>query len=321
MRRMLSGYRAALSVCVLTVGHLCFGQIPDHPIMTEVFNNPTGANDGPVGRDPTSLHQEFIEIYLPTAANLNPSLVPHKDALHLTFYEIEGDSGNSRRGWINQRFDLPTFDLDGCSPCPTGTIPRPSSGVVVLGWVDYNSSDPLILPTDLAGTPSTRLGLINGGITTSPSGTVFVAMNGAQFSGTTNFKIPSAESFIDVQLDPGDEQVDGVMRDGSNVYVLVNRDDPNYVSLGDSAYFSSDADLPGGTVLGISSLLDGIAGNDDLKFRVTAQPYVCPTGLNIDLEDILCKGKVFTPWVAQIAEGSGGGYARRFVNQLRTTED
>ena len=300
---------------------MSLAQIPDHPIITEVFNNATGINDGPVGRDPTNLHQEFIEIYLPTAANLNPSL--NKDELLLTFYEIEGDSGNTYRGHVNQRFDLPTLDLDRNSGGVTpGAVDVTDIRILVLGWVDYNSSDPFVVPNDLGGMDAAhRLGLINGGITTSPAGAVFVAMNGAQFSGTTNFPVPSAESLIDVQADPGDEQVDGVMHDGSNVYLLVNRaPGSGYVQLQDSDYGPpSDADLDGGTILGLSSLLDGIAGNDDLKFSVTAQPYV--PGLSVDLEDVLPSGGVFSNWVAQIAEGSGGGYARRFVNQLRTTED
>jgi hypothetical protein len=326
-RRMWFGMRIpggmALALCMMTAVSVSRGQIPDHPIITEVFNNPTGTNDGPVGRDPTNLHQEYVEIYLP--AILRSDLNLHRSALKVTFYEIEGDSGNSQRGEVNQRFDL-TFDYD-CIPLSNGTcagkIARPSSGVVVLGWVDYSTTNPAVLPTGLAGTTNTRLGLINGGITASPSGSVFVAMNGAQFGGTTNFPVPVAESFIDVTLSGGlpSEQVDGVMRDGSNVYLLVNRDDPNYVSLDDLDHAFSDADLPGGSVLGLSSLLDGIAGNDDLKFSVTAQPYTFPTGRSIDLEDILRSGGVFSQWVAQIAEGSGGGYARRFVDQLRTTED
>ncbi|MDO8629017.1 MAG: hypothetical protein Q7R41_00860, partial [Phycisphaerales bacterium] len=289
-------YVLRLIIVFAVLANVSLAQVPDHPIITEVFNNPTGANDGPVGRDPTNLHQEFIEIYLPTAANLDPSL--NKDELLLTFYEIEGDSGNSFRGHANQRFDLPTLDLDRNSSGVTpGAIDVTDIRVLVLGWVDYNSSDPFVVPNDLSGVDAAhRLGLINGGISTSPAGVVFVAMNGAQFGGTTNFPIPSAESVIDVQSDPGDEQVDGVMRDGSNVYLLVNRASPSYVELQDSDHGNGFADLPGGTILGLSSLLDGIAGNDDLKFSVTAQPYV--PGLNIDLEDILPNGGVFSNWVA-----------------------
>lgn len=314
MERSYLRINITVAVLAITFVNVCPGQIPDHPVFTEVFNNPSGT-DGPTGRNPGNLHQEFIEIYLPAAANLSPSL--NKDALRLTFYEIEGDSGNSQRGHVNQRIDLPTFDLASANGITAGAIGRPSSGVVVIGWGDYNTEQP---PDDLAGTPSTRLGLINGGITTSPPGTTFVAMNGAQFSGTTNFPVPSAESFIDLP----NEHINGVLRNGSNVYLLVNRDDAGYGQLEDRLhpeFGPSNADLPGGTVLGLSSLLDGIAGNDDSKFDVAAQPYVAPTGLNIDLEDVLPAGGVFSLWVAQISEGSGGGYARTFVDQQRTTED
>ena len=294
----------AIAVGVAVRADVCLGQIPDHPLILEVFNNPRGT-DGPTGRNLDNLHQEYIKIYLPVAANLNPSL--NKDALNVTFYEIEGDSSNSQRGHVNQRIDLPTFDLDSGNGLTDGAIARPSSGAVVIAWVDYNAEKP---PDDLAGTPSTRSGLINGGITTSAPGTVFVAMNGAQFNGTTNFPVASAESFIDVP----NEHIGGILRNGSNVYLLVNRDDPGYQALEDRLHRKlgpSDADLPGGTALGLSALLDGIAGNDDGQFDVTAQPYETPTGLNIDLEDVLPAGGEFSLWVAQIPEGSGGGGGRR----------
>src|SRR5262245_40379569 len=168
-------------------------QVPDHPFITEVFTNPPGA-DGPNGRNLDNPNQEFIEIYLPTAAQLRPGL--NKDNLRLTFYEIEGDSNNSLRGHVNQRIDLRPFDLDLSNGITSGAIARPSSGVVVLARVDYAyASQP---PEELAGTPATRIARINGGITTAPAGTVVVAMNGAQFSGTTNFPVPAAESLIDV---------------------------------------------------------------------------------------------------------------------------
>lgn len=285
-------------------------QLPDHPIITEVFNNATG-NDGPTGHNPANPNQEFLEILLPTAANLSPAL--NKDALNLTYYEIEGDSNSSHLGWVNQRFDLPTFDLDPSNGTTPGAVPRPSSGVVVLGWVDYNAFNP---PTDLAGTPGTRIGLINNGITVSPAGTMFIAINGAQFTGTTNFQVPVLESRIDIP----NEHVSGVMKNGSNAYLLVNRDDPGFAALVDhSAGVPTDAGLPGGLILGLTSLLDGIAGNDDTSFVESLQPFAA--GSLVDLATVLPLGGVFTPWVAQIAEGPGTGYARKYVDVLRTTED
>lgn len=304
---------AAMALLVVSTVQPVRGQIPDRPIITEVFNNPTGT-DGPTGRNPGNLHQEFVEIFLPSASDLSSAL--NKDVLRLTFYEIEGDSGNSQRGFVNQRFDLPMFDLDASNGITPGATARPSTGVVLLGWVDY-TGDP---PTDLAGTPGMRTGLVNGGILASPSGTVFIAINGTQFSGTTNFPVPSAESLIDIP----NENSSGVFSNGSNVYLLVDRDNPGYSQLEDRLHPElgpADPALPNGTVLSPSSLLDGIAGNDDSLFDVAAQPYAAPTGLEIDLEDILPVGGAFSDLVAQIAEGSGGGYARRFVNELRTTED
>lgn len=307
--------RTISALCALA--SLASGQTPDHPILTEVFNNPNG-NDGPIGRDPGSEDQEFFEFYLPTAAALNPSM--NKDALRLTFYEIEGDSGNSEVGFVNFRVNLPTFDLDPSNGTTPGAVPRPSSGVVVVGWLDYvgdpNQGDPPVL----AGTPSTRVALINGGITTSPSGAVFVAMNGAQSGGTTNFPVAAAVSHIDLF----NETSSGVLANGSNVYLLVNRDSPAYASLNDRqdpAGGNSDAALRTGTVLGLAALLDGIAGNDDIQFRESAQPYTTPTGFDIDLETVLPAGGVFSLYVAQISEGSGGGYLRSFVDVLRSTED
>ena len=64
-------------------------QLPDHPIITEVYTDPVGLTDGPVGRDPANLHQEFIEIFLPPPSALAPGI--NKDALRLTLYEVEGD--------------------------------------------------------------------------------------------------------------------------------------------------------------------------------------------------------------------------------------
>ncbi|MBI3834847.1 MAG: hypothetical protein HY287_11010, partial [Planctomycetes bacterium] len=297
---------------------IAWSQIPDHPIIAEVYSDPLGTNDGPVGRDPGSQFQEYIEIYLPPLSSLNPSL--NKDALRMTYYEIQGNSGNSQRGSVNQRFDLPAFDLDPGNGITPGALARPSSGVIILGWVDYNTAVP---PTALAGTPSSRVGLINGGITTSPPGALFIAMNGAEFGGTTNFPVPVAESLIDL-ITSRPEYMNGVMDNGSSVYLLVDRDNPDYVQLEDRKHpelGSSFADLPSGANLGIGCLLDGIAGNDDPKFRVSDQPYVAPTGLNIDLEDVLPSGGAFSLWVAQIAKAPGRGYARRFIDELRTTED
>ncbi|MFQ5413397.1 MAG: hypothetical protein ACE5E6_02965, partial [Phycisphaerae bacterium] len=114
-------------------------QVPDHPIITEVYNNPDGLSDGPIGRDPANEHQEFIELYLPPAANLAPGL--NKDALNVTFYEVEGDLSSSGIALVNYRFDLPTFDLDASNGVTAGAVLRPASGVVVLGWVDYADSD------------------------------------------------------------------------------------------------------------------------------------------------------------------------------------
>ncbi|MCG8404708.1 MAG: hypothetical protein MI923_05870 [Phycisphaerales bacterium] len=313
MERTYARACALMTLMVALVVQAVPAQIPDRPIITEILNNPTGT-DGPTGRNPGNLHQEFIEIFLPSTTELSSTL--NKDALRLAFYEIEGDSGNSQRGLVNQRFDLPTFDLDAGNGITPGAIARPATGIVILGWVDY-AGDP---PTDLAGTPSTRTGLVNGGILTSPSGTLFVALNGAQFSGTTNFPVPSAESLVDVP----NEHATGVFSNGSNVYLLVDRDNPGYSQLEDRLHPElgpADAALASGLILMTSALLDGIAGNDDSAFDQTAQPYATPTGFDIDLEDILPAGGAFSNLVAQLAEGSGGGYARRFVDELRTTED
>ncbi len=289
-------------------------QGPDHPVITEVFTNPLGLTDGPVGRDPANLHQEYIEIYLPTAADLTIGL--NKDALNLTFYELEGDFFSSGVGLMNYRIDLPTFDVDPSNGITAGAIARPATGAVVMGWVDYVGNP----PTDLAGTPSTRVALINGGIT-SATDFVFVAINGAQFTGTTNFPVPLAISSIDMPA----EATSGIIQNGSGAYLLVNRDDPGYVELFDDANIpaggSADPDLAGGTVLGLSSLLDSYAGNDHKKFDVLFQPYLPPTGDDIDLENQLPLGGVFTPFVPQMDESKKHGYARLFVDVVKTSED
>ena len=294
---------------------------PDHPIITEVYTDPNGNNDGPVGRDPTNPHQEFIEIYLPPLSALNPAL--DKDSLELTFYEAEGDSSSSGLGLINYRFDLPPFDLDSSNGLTPGAIERPASGVVVLGWLDY-LGDP---PTDLRGTPATRVGLINGEITAPPSDFVFIAINGQHFGGTTNFKTVLAESLIDVP----NETRSGIIQNGSGAYLLVDRESVGYVELFDDKHVpageSADPSLPSGTVLMTSALLDGFAGNDDLAFDVVAQPYETPTGEDIDLETVLPLDGAFSLLVPQVperdprpTEGTGNGYRRVFVDVAKTTE-
>ncbi len=282
---------------------------PDHPVITEVYQDPP-AGGGPAGRDPADPHQEYIEIYLPLLADLDPGL--NKDALNMAFYDVEGDSSSPGLALVNYRIDLPTFDLDPSNGL-TG-LPRPSSGVVVLGWVDYVGNP----PTDLAGTPGTRLALINGGITSTPDFT-FIAINGGQFSGTTNFAIPAAISHLDLISDP----TTGKIEQGSGVYLLVDRDDPGYAELcgqTDPAPCSSFPNLPSGTVLQTSSLLDAFAGNDDPDFEVEEQPYVPPTGDNIDLEFVLPLGGAFSLFAPQVAEDANG-YRRLFLDLVKTSED
>ena len=120
-----------VGVLSVAVASWCFSiapapaQGPDHPVITEVYTNPPGLNDGPVGRDPANLHQEFLEIYLPTAAKLNLAL--NKDALRLTLYEVEGDSSSSGLELVNYRIDLPTFDLDAGNGITPGAVPRHSA--------------------------------------------------------------------------------------------------------------------------------------------------------------------------------------------------
>lgn len=293
-------------------------QIPDHPILSEVYCDPPGANDAPVGRDPTNLHQEYIELYLPPAAGLAAGL--NKDALRLTFYEIEGDEDSGGYGLVNYRIDLPTFDLDPSNGLTTGAVARPASGVVVLGWVDYLGNP----PAALAGTASTRVGLVNGGITAATE-YVFVALNGAQFGGTTNFPVPAAISHIGMPA----EASSGIVQNGSGVYLLVNRDAAGYVALTD------DADPAGGnhnpslstnTVLRTTCLLDGFGSNDSSRFDVTDQPS---GDNNNDNHVNLPPGGAFSLLVCQLAEderslvtpGIASGYARRFMNVRKTTED
>lgn len=296
--------------------------IPDHPIITEVYTDPPGANDGPVGRDPSNFDQEYIEIYLPPMGNLDPTINP--DALRLTFYEVEGDFTSSGLGLVNYRFDLPMFDLDLSNGITPGAIPRPASGVVVLGWVDY-VGDP---PTGLAGTPSARVGLVNGGIL-GASGYTFIAINGHHFGGTTNFPVLDAESLIDLPC----ETRSGVIQNGSGVYLLVDRDSPGYVELYDDRHVptggSANPNLPSGAVLMTSALFDAFAVNDHNMFDVLAQPYDPPTGNDIDLETVLPLGGAFSLLCAQVPErskirptlGIANGYARFFVDIAKTTEN
>ncbi len=303
-----------LSILFWSGAPIALAQGPDHPVITEVFTNPVGLMDGPVGRDPANLHQEYIEIYLPPAADLDFALNP--DALNLTFYEVEGDFTSSGVGLVNYRIDLPTFDLDPSNGLTFGAIARPPSGAVVIGWVDYVGNP----PTDLAGTPSTRVALIDGGIT-SATDFVFIALNGAQFSGTTNFPAPLAISFIDMPS----EASSGMIQNGSGAYLLVNRDDFGYVELFDDKHIpfggSADPSLATGTVLGVSAMLDGFAGNDHAKFDVLLQPYAAPTGNDIDLENELILGGAFSLIVPQVDYGKKHGFARLFVDVVKTSED
>ena len=294
-----------------------FGQVPDHPVITEVYSDPPGLNDGPVGRDLTNLHQGYIEIYLPPLGALDPAL--NEEALALTFYEVEGDSSSSGNTLVNYRIDLPPFDFNPINGTTLGAVLRPDSGVVVIGWVDYVGNP----PTGLAGTPSTRVALINGGIT-GTTDFEFIALNGGQFTGTINFPVPLAVSLIHMP----NEASSGIIQNGSSAYLLVNRDAVGYVELyddKDTAHVpplaNADPALPTGLVLGLPALLDGMAGNDHGRFDVIEQPYVTPTGQDIDLETVLPLGGAFSLLVPQVDEGLDNGYARLFVDIVKTTED
>ena len=237
-----------LGAVVLVGGESARAQIADHPVITEVYPEPPSLG-GPVGRNPADSHQEFIEIYIPTLADLGVGL--DKDALNVTLYDVEGDATSPGLSLVNYRIDLPTFDLDPSNGM-TG-LARPSNGVVVLGWVDYVGNP----PTDLAGTPSTRLALVNGGVT-STADYMFIPINGNHFTGTTNFPTPVAVSHIDTVSDP----LTGKIEQGSGAFLLVNRDDPGYAQLcgqTDPAICNSFPNLPSGTTLGTSSLLDAFA--------------------------------------------------------------
>lgn len=307
--RKLGKFGLALASLGTLLAGSAWGQLPDHPVITEVYQEPPSTG-GPVGRNPADPHQEFVEIYLPTLADLASTL--DKDALNVTFYAVEGDSTSPNLALVNWRIDLPTFDLDPSNGL-TG-LPRPSSGVVVLGWVDYVGNP----ATGLAGTPATRVALINGGVT-STSGFTFIAINGEQFGGTTNFPTPAAISHLDTATDP----ITGIIEQGSSVYLLVNRDDPGYVSLcgqSDPGPCNSFPNLAAGTPLATSCLFDAFAGNDDQDFEVDKQPYAAPTGDNIDLEFVLPQGGAFTLLTAQVPEAADG-YQRLFLDIQKTTED
>jgi hypothetical protein len=307
MKQLHAASTLAAALAAIAASAPATAQIPNRPILTEVFQNPFG-NDGPIGRDPANRHQEYLEIYLPPLASLSPSLP--KDSLDLTIYEVEGDATSAQNGLVTLRIDLPTFDLDPSNGL-TG-LARPSSGVVVIGWVDYVGNP----PTGLAGTPSTRVGLVNGGITSASSYT-FIALNGTQFTGTTNFPVPVAVSALNLTTHPSG----GKIAEGSAAYLLVNRDSPGYVSLCDATSagcVNSFPDLAFGSVLQTSALLDAFAGNDDAKFDPTLQPLV--PGDGIDLESVLPFGGVFSNLVPQVDE-QGGGYARRYVDVAKTTEN
>ena len=285
--------------------------IPDHPVITEIYQDAPGAGGGgPVGADPDDPHQEFIEIYLPPLADLSPAL--NKDALNLTFYSIEGDASSPEVSLVNYRIDLPTFDLDPSNGL-TG-LPRPPSGMVVLGWVAYFGNP----PTTLLGDPTNRVALINGGITSATDFT-FIAINGNHFNGTQNFPVPDAVSYLDTHTAP----FTGIIEQGSGAFLLVNRDDPGYAEIcgiTDPNICSSFPNLVAGNPLGVSSLLDGFAANDDNSFEIDRQPYSPPTGDDIDLEFVLPQGGAFTPFIPQVPE-EGSGYQRRFIDSTKTSED
>ena len=302
-------------------------QQPNHPIITEVYTDAVGANDGPVGRDPTNLHQEFLEIYVPPCSELDPAL--DCSALNLTFYEVEGDHSSSGLGLVNYRFDLPPICLlANPAACAADTIERPSSGVIVLGWVDYVGNP----PTGLAGSPDSRIGLVNGGIT-SAEDYVFIAINGHHFNGTTNFPVLLAESLIDLPSEAGS----GVIQNGSGAYLLVNRDSPGYVELCDDQHAADCAAgaapvLPNDMVgLVSTALFDGLAGNDDIDFKIDDQPLPeCNDDPQdcVDLQTVLPEDGAFSLLVPQMPEvwteglnpGQANGYARIFVDVPNSTE-
>lgn len=315
---MKLGYIRAWAISFSATAGLALAQTPDHPIITEVFTDPLGANDAPVGRDPTNLNQEYIELFLPPLSSLNPGL--NKDALRLTFYEVEGDVDSSGYGLVNYRIDLPTFDLDPSNGITAGAIQRPANGVVVIGWVDYIGNP----PTNLAGTSATRIALINGGVT-STSGFTFMALNGGQFGGTTNFPVPVAISYVNMPS----EASSGLIQNGSAVYLLVNRDGVGYASLTDDGDPAGGNHNPGLGINGLlksTCLLDGWGPNDSSRFDVLDQPS--NDGNNDNFVNLPPNGP-YSLLVCQLPENDGStllpgiasGYARYFVDVRRTTED
>jgi hypothetical protein len=288
-------------------------QLPSHPIITEAFLNPAG-NDGPIGVAPND-HQEFIEIYLPPASALEASL--SADNLNLTLYDVEGDFASLGRGHVNWRIDLPTFDLNPNNGTTPGAVARPSSGLVVLGWLDYLK--PALVggpPPDLAGTPSTRVPLVN--LESPVVGFAFIGINGNQFGGTTNFPTPVAISFLDLVTHP----YTGLFENGSGAMLLMDRDHPSYVelcSIEDPAICNTDADLANAR-LPMAPLLDAFAANDHVLFDPDLQPYLAPTGDSIDLESALQLGGLYSTVTPQVPE-RGEGYSREFLDVQKTTED
>ncbi len=346
--RALAGLIAIVAISWSPISS--FAQVLNHPVITEVYTDPFGLNDGPVGSDPASQHQEYIEIYIPPCADL---VGLNCNALNLTFYEVEGDSSSSGVELINYRFDLPTLQA--------GTTGK----VVVLGWLKY-IGDP---PSALAGTSNTRIAMINNQVTSTGGAYDFIAINGNHFGGgvtNPNFSAILAESFINVP----NETRSGIVQDGSGVYLLVNRDAAGYVQLCDdknltgcsSAGFcrgslivgtltpctvgavNACADgskcLPQGAHpvlpdnnfgLSTSALLDGYAGNNDSKFRIDQQPVTCndvPANCN-DLETVLTAGGAFSLLIPQMPDEDttrltptvGNGFARIYPDVAKTTED
>ncbi len=337
-------YMIAIATFALSPGH-SLAQVLDHPVITEVYTDPVGLNDGPVGSDAASQHQEYIEIYIPPCADLMASL--NCNALNLTFYEVEGDSSSSGVELMNYRFDLPTLQAGA-----TGKV-------IVVGWLKY-VNDP---PTALAGTSNTRIAMVNGQVTSTGGAYDFIAINGNHFGGgvtNPNFSAVQAESFIAIP----NETRSGIVQNGSGAYLLVNRDALGYVQLCDdknltgcsaAGFCRSDlitACSPGSTCgdgskclpvgahpvlpddtkgLSTSALLDGYAGNNDSAFKVDQQPVTCmdiPGNCN-DLETILTNGGAFSLLVPQISIEDttrltptvGNGYARKYADIAKTTED
>lgn len=306
---------AGLTVCVFTSS--VRAQVPDHPIITEVYTDPPGVNDAPVGRDIINLHQEYIEIYLPTCAQLDGSLGLNCNALALTFYEIEGDNASSGAELVNYRFDLPLFDIDLTNGVLAGSIGRPSSGVVVLGWVDY-FGDP---PSDLAETPSTRVGLINGDIIEKPTNYVFIPINGHHFTGTTNFDLLAGESLIDLP----NEARSGVIQNGSAAYLLVNPADSGSESFygtadqggnvwewNEAVLGGSTRGLRGGSWNSVEGALRSSGRSDDapsvesdvIGFRV-ASPFPVPAQVSFDWVTVGNAGNAADPLNDGVVPGIG----------------